>query len=170
MSAAVVGPLVYEEQVVVTLVPAGATWGITSLTAPDAAEIAAGTDVSSYIPKSGGIGFPSTRNAVDTAAIDRTFNSEHPGSRGGPLTLQFKMRNRNGDTAAWDLMKAGNVPFDAVVGYQGSNATAGDEVDIWRGFAQMPLRNNPGPDEEQRFTVEFRVQEDALARVVAGGS
>jgi hypothetical protein len=168
--SAVVGPLVYEEQVVVTLVPASTNWGIADLANPTEAEIGAGTVVSSYIPKSGGVSFPSTRNAVDTAVIDQTFNSEWAGSRGGPLTLQFKMRNRDGDTAAWDLLKAGNVPLDIVVGYQGSNGSAGDEVDIWRGVAQMPLRNNPAPDEEQRFTVEFRVQADSLAVEVTGGS
>jgi hypothetical protein len=93
-----------------------------------------------------------------------------PGQRGGPLTLQFKMKNRDGNTAAWDLFKAGVVAGDIVIGYEGSNGTAGDEVDIWRGFAQMPLRNNPAPDEEQRFTVEFRVQEDSLAVAVTSGS
>jgi hypothetical protein len=168
--SAVVGPLVYEEQVVVTAVPASTTWGIANLATPTDTEIGTGTDLSSYIPKSGGIGFPSTRNAVDTSTIDRTFNSEYPGSRGGPLTLQFKMKNRDGNTAAWDLLKAGVVALDIVIGYEGSNGTAGDEVDIWRGFAQMPLRNNPAPDEEQRFTVEFRVQEDSLAVAVTSGS
>lgn len=163
-----VGPLVYEGNVPVTAVPADQSgWGITDLTSPTAVAIGDGVDLASYIPKNG-VSFPSNRAMVDTSSIDRTLNSEAPGSRGGTLEITFKVRNRDGDRAAYELFKDGQVPVDLVFGFEGSNSDAGDLVDIYRVVGHTPVRNNPGPDEEQRFTVMFGVQDDALGVEVAG--
>jgi hypothetical protein len=163
-----VGPLVYEGNVPVSFVPADTDWGIADLTAATAAEVGAGTELSSYIPKNG-VSFPSNRNMVDTSAIDREANSEYPGSRGGTLQITFKVRNRDGDSAAYDLFKSGKVAGDLVFGFEGSNDTAGDTVDIYRAVGHTPVRNNPAQDEEQRFTVSFGIQDDALGATIAGG-
>jgi hypothetical protein len=171
-----VGPLVYEGNIPVTLIPADPDtgWQIANLNAPTVAELATGTTddgvrVDSYIPKNG-VTFPSNRNMVDTSAIDREANSEYPGSRGGTLQITFKVRNRDGDSAAYELLKSGKVPVDIVFGFEGSNGTADDLVDIYRAVGHTPVRNNPGPDEEQRFTVSFGIQDDALGVEVVSGS
>lgn len=150
-------PLVYEENLVATFVAAD---GIADINAPTATEIAAGTDYSSYIPKNG-VTFPSGRNMVDTASIDRKFNSEYPGSKGGTLQIVFKMQNRDGTGAAFTEFAAGEVEGYWVLGFEGSNDTAGDVVDVWHVVGHTPVRNNPGPDEEQRFSVPFGVQDEA---------
>lgn len=159
-------PLVYEENLVATFVAAD---GIADITAPTATEIGTGTDLSSYIPKNG-ITFPSTRNMVDTGSIDRKFNSEYPGSTGGTLQITFKLQNRDGDSAAMDTFAGGEVEGYWVFGYQGSNDTEADEVDVYHVVGHVPVRNNPGPDEEQRFAVSFGVQDDAQGVAVAAGA
>lgn len=163
-----VGPLVYEGQVPVVFVPATTTWGVANLATPTTAEIGGGTDLASYIPKNG-VSFPSNRNMVDTSAIDRELNSEFPGSRGGTLEITFKIRNRDGLSAAYDLFADGKVAGDMIFGFEGSLDTA-DICDTYRVVGHTPVRNNPGPDEEQRFTVMFGVQDDALGGEVDGGS
>ena len=156
-------PLVYEEQLVATFVAAE---GVTDITAPTATEVGAGTDYSSYIPKNG-VSFPANRNMVPTGSIDRKFNSEYPGSEGGTLEITFKVQNRDGDSAAWTEFAAGEVEGYWVFGFEGSNATAADEVDVYHVVGHTPVRNNPGPDEEQKFTVMFGVQDWSLGGTVA---
>ena len=163
-----VGPLVYEGQVPVVFVPATSDWGVANIEAPTSGEIAGGENLASYIPKNG-ISFPSNRNMVDTSAIDRELNSEFPGSRGGTLEITFKIRNRDGDQDAYDLFRDGKVAGDIIFGFEGSLDT-GDICDVYRVVGHTPVRNNPGPDEEQRFTVMFGVQDDSLGAEVDGGS
>ena len=156
-------PLSYEEQLVATFVAAE---GIADITAPTATEVGAGTDYSSYIPKNG-ISFPSQRNMIDTGSIDRKFNSEYPGSEGGTLEITFKVQDFSGGSAALTEFGPGEVEGYWVFGFEGSNATAADVVDVYHVVGHTPVRNNPGPDEEQRFTVMFGVQQWHPEAVVA---
>lgn len=165
-----VTPLTYEENVVVLFVPAdSAGWGIEDPTAPTVAELTDSdvVDLSSYIQKNGGITIPNQRNAVDTASIDRRFNSEAPGSEGGPLGLILKRQNRDGDTDAFDLFAGGNVSGDVVIGWDGSATESGDVVDVFRGTSDRPARNNPSGDEEQRIAVNHRTDSEYQAVTVA---
>lgn len=156
-------PLVYEGQLVATFVAAE---GIADIEAPTISEIGDGDDLSSYIPKNG-ISFPSQRKMVDTSSIDRKFNSEYPGSEGGTLEITFKMQNRDGDNDAWTTFAGGEVEGYWVLGFEGSNDESGDEVDVLHVVGHTPVRNNPGPDEEQRFSVMFGVQDWAQGATVA---
>lgn len=156
-------PLSYEENLVATFVAAG---GIADITAPTVAEVDAGTEYTSYVPKQNGITFPSGRNMIDTGSLDRRFNSEYPGSEGGTLEITLKVQNRAGASAAWTEFAAGEVEGYWVFGFEGSNNVAGDEVEVYHVVGHTPVRNNPGPDEEQRFTVMFGVQEWEQAAIV----
>lgn len=168
-----VTPLTFEENVVVLFVPATESgWGISDPEAPTDAELTDTdvVDLSSYIQKNGGITLPSTRNAVDTASIDRRHNSEAPGSEGGPLELVLKRQNRDGDTEAFDLFGGGDVSGDIVIGYDGSADSADDVVDVFRGTASRPVRNSPAGDEEQRIAVTHRVDSEYQAVDVVSGA
>lgn len=156
-------PLSYEEQLVATFVAAN---GIDDITEPVIAEINAGTDYSSYIPKNG-ISFPSQRNMIDTGSIDRKFNSEYPGSEGGTLEITMKVQNFAGLSAALAEFDAGEVEGYWIFGYKGSNNVTADVVDVYHVVGHTPVRNNPGPDEEQRFVVMFGVQQWNPGSVVA---
>lgn len=158
--------LVYEKNVPVAFVPT-----IADITAPTAAEITAGEQLASYIPKDG-VQFPGNRNMVPTDALDSDLDSESPGSVGGALVVTFKRQNRDGDEAAWTAFKdsepAAPVTGFLVFGFQGSNDTAADEVDVYQIEAHMPVRSNPAANTEQRFVVNCGVQAMALGAAVAG--
>lgn len=148
-------PLVYEGKLVATFVAAA---GISDIDNPEASEITAGDDLSSYIRKNG-ITFPSTRNMVDTSSLDRKFNSEYPGSEGGTLVITGKRQNRDGTTEFEDTFSGGEVEGYWVFGYEGSNNVAADVVDVYHVVGHTPVQNNPGPDEEQTVQVSFGVQD-----------
>lgn len=156
-------PLVYEGQLVATFVPAD---GIADISAPTATEVGAGTDLTSYIPKNG-LSFSSSRNMVPTGSLDSKFNSEYPGSEGGTLEITFKLQDRSGGNVAWTTFAGGEVEGYWVFGFEGSNDTAADEVDVYHVVGHTPVRNNPTADEEQRFTVMFGVQAWAQGAAVA---
>lgn len=150
------GPLVYEENVPVAFVPT-----IADINNPTATEIDAGDQLASYIRKDG-VQFPGNRNMVPTGSLDRTFDSEYPGSKGGTLVITFKRQNRNGEADAWDLFKAGLVEGFLVFGFEGSNDTAGDDVDVYQVVSHYPVRSNPAANTEQTFVVNFGVQDEAM--------
>lgn len=155
------GPLVYEGNVPVSFVPT-----IADITAPTVAEITAGEELSSYIPKDG-VQFPANRNMINTGTLDRVFEAEYPGSTGGTLVVTFKRQNRAGLEAAWTEFKDGLAEGYLVFGFEGSNDTAADEVDVYQVVSHVPVRSNPGANTEQRFVVNFGVQDQALAVAVA---
>ncbi len=153
-------PLVYEENVVASFAPT-----VADVNAPTAAEVGAGVDYSSYIPKNG-ITFPSTRNMVDTGTIDNRFNSEYPGSSGGTLQITFKVSNRDDATAAETAFATAETAGFWIFGFQGSNDTAADVVDVYQVVSHQYVRNNPGADTEQRLVVSFGLQDQALGVAV----
>lgn len=159
-------PLVYEGKLVATFVAAD---GIEDITALTDTEVGTGDDMSSYLRKNG-ITFPSTRNMVDTSSIDRKFNSEYPGSEGGTLVITGKRQNRDGDTDFEDTFSGGEVEGYWVFGYEGSNDTADDVVDVYHVVGHTPVQNNPGPDEEQTLEVSFGVQDWAQGVSVVSGA
>lgn len=157
-------PLIYSEQLRVSLVPA-----IADIEAPTAAEITAGVDITSYIPKSGGITLPGDRRMIDTSSIDRLDDSEYPGGTGGTLTLNLKRKNYDGAEVAWTTLKDGLVETHVVLAYEGSMA-ATEEVDVYKVVTHVPARANPEGEAEQRFSVNCGVQRVARAVAVAAGA
>lgn len=158
-------PLIYDEQFRLSAVPAIASADLV----PTTTEVAAGEDLTSYVPKSGGVSLPSDRRMIDTSSIDRLDDSEYPGGTGGTLTLTLKRRNFNGDEAAWALFRDGLVDTHLVMGFEGSNATAADEVDVYKIVSHVPSRANPDGGNEQRFMVNCGVQRVARGVAVAAG-
>lgn len=154
-------PLIYDEQFRLALVPA-----VTDIENPTAAEMAAGVNYTSYVPRSDGVSLPSDRRMIDTSSIDRLDDSEYPGGTGGTLRLTLKRKNFNGDEAAWTLLKNGLVDTHVVMGFQGSYATAGDEVDVYKVVTHEPARANPDGGNEQRFSVNCGVQRVARSVLV----
>jgi hypothetical protein len=159
-------PLIYDEQFRLSAVPAIAAETLI----PTATEVAAGTDLTSYVPKSGGITLPAERRMIDTSSIDRLDDSEYPGGTAGTLVLNLKRKNFDGDEAAWTLFKDGLVETYLVMGFEGSNDTAADEVDVYKVVSHIPSRSNPDGGNEQRFSVSCGVQRVARGVAVAAGA
>lgn len=158
-------PRTWDENLVATFVAAG---GIADIAAPTATEIDTGDDMSSYIRKNG-ISWPNGRGTVDTATIDRKRNTSYPGSESGILEITFLEEDRTGGTLPRTTFAGGEVEGYWVFGFQGSNNTAADEVEVWHVVGDSPTRNNPGPDENQQLTVRFHVQDANEEAVVAAG-
>lgn len=156
-------PRVWDENLVATFVAAG---GITNIASPTAAEVAAGINMSSYIRKNG-VSWPNGRGNVDTATIDRRRNTSYPGSESGTLDITFLEENRAGATAPRTSFAGGEVEGFWVFGFEGSNGTAGDPVEVYHVVGDKPTRNNPGPDENQQLTVRFHVQDADEESVIA---
>lgn len=156
-------PRVYEENLVATFVAAG---GIANINAPTVAEIGLGTNYSSYIRKNG-LTWPSGRGTVPTDTIDRKHNSTYPGSESGTFGLTMLIENRAGATAAWTQFQDGEIEGYWIIGYEGSNGAAADVVDVIHSVNDRPVRNNPGPDENQMFTNQWHIQDAAYGVAVA---
>ena len=173
----VVGPLVYDGNVPVTFVPADPDTGyqIGDINAPDDDELATGeaddgVALGSYIQATGGISFNRSTDMIDTSALDRENTSEYPGGLSGTPSITFRVQNRDGDNAAFDLFKPGKVAGDFVFGFEGSNDTVDDEVTIIRCVASHPVRNNPARGDEQLFTIQLGVQDEAYDVAVVAAS
>jgi hypothetical protein len=165
----IVGPLVYDGNVPVTFIPADSETGyvIADIQSPTDAELDTdagdGVALGSYIQATGGINFNRSTDMIDTSALDRENTSEYPGGLSGTPSITFRVQNRDGDKAAWELFKDGKVAGDFVFGYEGSNEESSDEVDVIRAVCSHPVRNNPARGDEQLFTVQLGVQDEAYA-------
>jgi len=152
---------VYEGQTKVRFVPT-----VSNIQAPTVAEINGGTNLSPFITKDG-VQPPTNQNMVDTGDIEVVFDSQEPGSWGGPFVLV--MKRKTVDTA-WNLFQYGLVG-NLVVSYNNfTNGTvsAGDEVQVYPIKAHHPVMANSATNEEQRFTVNCAVTtEPALKAIVA---
>lgn len=145
--------LVYEKKVPVFWVPT-----ISDITGPTVAEMTAGDNLWCEIPKDG-VQFPSNRSMVPTDSLCDDFDSESPGSDGGTLVITFKREDRDGNSVAWTLFKGTKLDGFLVFGFDGSAEVAADEVDVYQVESHLPVRANPGANTEQRFSVNFGVQQ-----------
>ena len=148
---------VYEQQTSVRFVPTIASTAIPPTTATTA-EITAGTDLTPYVTKDG-VQPPTNQNMVDTGSIDTNFDSQEPGSFGGPFVLILK-KKRGTAEVAWTTISYGLTGY-LVVSYDnfgGDNVpVAGDKIQIFPVKAHEPLMNNSAANEEQKFTTNFAV-------------
>ncbi len=133
---------------------------IAILTAPTAAELNAGVDVTNYLPD-GGLSTPFDGSIVDIADMSSKFNKTAAGTFGGqPLSMEM-FRDDAIDTA-WTTLVRGFVGFAAIARF--ALATAGtwaisDIVDVW---PIEVITRNPADlvrNEAQRFTSESAVTE-----------
>lgn len=121
--------------------------------APTMAEINAGDDVTEYVTKDGwapGM----TNNRRSTASIAESFDAEKQGSWGSQVALTM-FKDRNGDTAAWDLLSQRRLSGCLVVTPNGP-ATATEAAYVYPNVETgAPTLPSSAANEEQKFTVEF---------------
>lgn len=142
---------------------------IASKTGPTTAEIAAGTELTSYIAKDGirpGI----DQNMVDNATIAETFDAKLIGSWGGDFELEMR-RDVDTDTA-WDLCVQGTNGF-IVIRYGIAIATAvanGQQVEVWPAQMGQPFNKNSAANEQVRFIEKFAITSAPALSATVGGS
>lgn len=79
---------------------------IANIAAPTVAEINAGTNITNFVTKDG-LTTPSNQNNVPNSSLAETFDSELPGSFGGPVSMTG-IRDAATDTF-WDLVVYGTA-------------------------------------------------------------
>lgn len=143
--------IVYEGRTKVHFVPT-----IADTSAPTTAEIAAGTDLTTFVTKDG-VQPNATNNRVDTGGIDDRFNPEIMGSWGAAFSLKC-MRDDTTDTAYETLVL--DLQGYLVVGYnsQGGIVTT-DVVEVWPAEFGEPNMDNSAQDTKQTFMAEIAMSE-----------
>lgn len=131
---------------------------ISNKAAPTTAELNAGTDLSTFVPKDG-LATPSNQNMVDNASLAETFDAQVVGSFGGPLTLTCFRDAIPANDTAWNLFTYGLVGFLAVRrGPSTATAwTAAQKTEVWPIMSHEPLPVQTATNEMGKFTVQFAV-------------
>jgi hypothetical protein len=114
------------EKVEVWVVPT-----ITNLSAPTAAQMNAGTRLTTFIR--GGVSIDFASNLVDSATLESAFNSTSPGTFGGGLNSLNGVLRDNANDAAWNALPRDTAGY-LVIQLGTATGTAwgsGDVVDIY---------------------------------------
>lgn len=130
---------------------------ISSIAAPTTAELAAGTDITAFIPKDG-LKVGATNNAVKNDDITSAFMPEIPGSYGNKINCTF-FRDDSADTA-WNLLNTRNTSGYLVIRRMIATttaATAGQKVETYPVSVGQPMPQDTAENERIKFAVDFFV-------------
>jgi hypothetical protein len=134
---------------------------------PTTAEIAAGTDITEFLPKDG-LGINFSQNMVDSATLADTFDAQLVGSWGGSIDLTgFR---DNVDDEFWDLAAYGTNGF--LIVRRGvpndTDWTIGDDAEVYPVQMHQPFIGGTAANEQVRFTLGLAVtSQPELSAVVA---
>lgn len=127
---------------------------IADTTAPTAAEVAAGTDITPYLQSAD---TPEEGNRVNAGDLSTAFRITAPGKFGGDLTMEIHRGTVAADDTAYDLFTRDTVTHIVVRRFGGSGVAiiAADVVQV---YAVRVVSRSPHPlDEEslQMVSVDF---------------
>jgi hypothetical protein len=138
-----------------------------NIAAPTAAEVAAGTALTSFVAKDG-VATNLTTNNVDSATIAETFDAQQTGSWGAEIELTM-FRDATADTA-WNLCVYGTAGFLVIDRFRNSGTLpiATNKVEVWPAQMHQPAPENSASNTMQRFVEKFAVtSQPNLKAVVA---
>lgn len=125
---------------------------IADTTAPTVAEITAGTDITPFLSS---LDTPLDGNAPDASDLSSAFNKTVAGKFGGNVSGQ--MYRDDTTDAAFDAFPRGTTGYLVIRRFGGSetDATIGDEVDVWH--VRVITRSDVALDDEsvQMFTIDL---------------
>lgn len=130
-------------------------------TAPTTTEIAAGTELTTFLTPAG-IDTPLDGTEVDASDLSTAFDKSVPGTYGGSVTGEFYRDDASDD--AWDALPrltVGNLVFGRFGGSGTSGAlTSGDAVEVWpvRVSSRSPMRI--ARNDVQRFVTNFATTDE----------
>lgn len=137
-------------------------WHVPSIAnkaAPTAAEINAGTRLSTHMTKDG-IRVPSNQNMVDDAGAEDVFDAQVVGSWGGPISFTAKRNNASAGTdTVWNLITYSLAGYNVVRrGVTSATAVATSQVvEVYPVQYHHPVMQDPATNEQARFTVTAAV-------------
>jgi hypothetical protein len=138
------GKFVFERNFKAHFVPA-----IAAIAAPTVAEIAAGTEITPWLPVDGWQ--PSrTNNKSSTAMMDNAYVSQRMGTFQDDLELTFTRDDAS--STVWDLFDHGTAGFVVVAPFKDEDGdTAADRVEVWPVESSKPAPQASGENEDQKF-------------------
>jgi hypothetical protein len=129
---------------------------LSSITAPTAAQLNAGTNLSSFITKDG-LTVPADQNNVDVAVLSDTFDAQVVGSFGGAIEITG-VRDDTADTF-WNLCVYGTVGW--IVIRRGVSAAstfaATQKVEVYPVVMHQPVPAETAGNTMGMFTIQFPV-------------
>lgn len=132
--------------------------------APEIDEIAAGTDLTTFVSKDG-VQPGATNNRVPTGGIDDAFNSEVQGSWSAAFSLKC-FRDDTTDTA-WETLERGLEGY-VVIGYDSAAGIAADDVvQVWPAEFGTPNMDPSAADTPQTFMADIAIQTPPVLDAVA---
>ena len=127
---------------------------VASKAAPTAANIAAGTPLTPYLPTSG-VGIDWTQNNASLDMLDSSFTAEVVGTEGATITLTF-VRDDTTDTA-WNLFVRGTNGYLLVSRF--GAPVAADKVEVYPVQSHRPVPLPPATNEFQQAQVSLAVHD-----------
>lgn len=133
---------------------------VSDYTAITAAEINAGTDLSTFVRNMPDL--PRTANLVDVSTIDSKFEKRQVGTRGGDVASLEILRDDSADTAYTTLTE--DTAGYLVLGRKGwataGTAATNDEVDVFPMTIASVADGTPGRNEPDFAVVEMAITDD----------
>lgn len=125
--------------------------------APTVAELTAGTDITSYIPKDG---FKSgvSNNRVSGGSLDERFTDESMGTWSSQLSIDYYLDKVTADNTAHDTIGVQDAAGAIVVVWDGAGAADGGKAYVWPEVeAGQPVIQDTAENARQKATAEFAV-------------
>ena len=136
---------------------------VVSKTAPTVANIAAGTELTPFLPTSG-VGIDWTQNNASIDMLDESFTAEVVGTEGASITLTFVRDDVDDD--ACDLFVRGTNGFLLVSRF--GSPIAADKVEVYPVQCHRPVPLAPATNEFQQARCSLAVTDTpALNATVA---
>ena len=129
---------------------------IASIAAPTAAEINAGTNLSSLLTADGLQGFQPDTSSVDTSALNSTFNTKLPG-RADYCNTMLRLKKQSGTDAVYNTL-VNAYATNIVIRRDITNSTAvasAQAVEVYPGQCGEVRNLDPAPNELHKYEVPF---------------
>lgn len=136
-------------------------WWVTTLsstTAPSAAQVNAGNNLTSFIPVDG-VAHGGTRNNASQAMLGDAHVAEEPGTWGTTMEITFTRDSAEGATSPWQVFAGGykSVGFLVLRRTGTGNLTSTQKVEVYPATSHEPLMLASAENEYAKFTVTFAI-------------
>jgi hypothetical protein len=132
-------------------------------TAPTAAEIAAGVNLTPYMPTTG-VDISWTQNNASLPMLDESFVVSAVGTEAAEITLTGT--RDDSDDAFWDAFERGENFFLVVSRF--GDAEAGSQVEVYPAQSHRPVPLAPAENEFQQAQVSIGVTDTPVLTSVVG--
>jgi hypothetical protein len=139
---------------------------LASLTAPSAATIIAGTDLTPLLRRDG-LTTPRSGNVLDASDASTRTNKSAPGNIDlGQISLRFQRDSVTGTDVAWTLLAEDVAGYIVVRRFGGSTVAiaTSDKLEVYKGTVISREMQQIG-DEVQNFLVQFSVEDSTTSAV-----